>query len=154
MKYIASILLLITMLALIALAIVYISNRFALFFPAITKKVWLCGFGGMLAVALAGVMPFSITDNPVGKFVAILSGIVGGIRCNCKWQLRVFLSSHHNRKHRYLHHVPKQIRIGRLPSMLHRKVYQVWHSRHDRLALLCASDKLSTLRLQYFPRVE
>lgn len=79
MKYIASILLLITMLTLIVLAIVYISNRFALFFPSITKKVWLCGFGSMLVIALAGVMPFSITNNPIGKFVAILSGIVGGI---------------------------------------------------------------------------
>lgn len=75
MKYIGIILFLIVIIALIAGAIIYLSNRCALFFPAIPKKVWESGFVVLFVVAFLCMTVFATTANPVGKGVFIFGGI-------------------------------------------------------------------------------
>lgn len=62
-------------LALFTGAIAYVSNRFALFFPSIPKKIWVSGFAFLAVIAFLSVAFFSITANPVGKMVFIFGGI-------------------------------------------------------------------------------
>ena len=61
-------------LALMVGAIMYLSNRFALFFPAISYKKWIWIMAGLLVVMMAG-QAFSVTPNIVGKFISIFSSI-------------------------------------------------------------------------------
>lgn len=79
MKYIGIILSLIAMLALIAGATFYLSNRFSIYFPAISKKVWLFTFIAVVITVLVGMIAFSTTANPIGKFVFMLGGTIAGI---------------------------------------------------------------------------
>lgn len=79
MKYLAVILFLIVSLALMGGAIVYLSSRFALFFPIISKKAWIWGFSAVLVTALTAMMAFSTTANPFGKFVFMFGGMIAGI---------------------------------------------------------------------------
>lgn len=62
-------------LALFGGAIAYVSNRFALFFPSIPKKIWLLSFGSLAVITFLSVSLFSITPNPVGKALFIFAGI-------------------------------------------------------------------------------
>ena len=75
MRYIAAILFLIVILALIAGAIIYLSNRCAMFFPAIPKKAWVLGFVALFVIAFLCMTVFATTANPIGKVVFIFGGI-------------------------------------------------------------------------------
>lgn len=75
MKYIGMIVFLVVILALVAGAIIYISNRCALFFPSIPKKAWVWGFVALFAVAFLCMTAFATVANPIGKAVFIIGGI-------------------------------------------------------------------------------
>jgi len=75
MRYFGAILFLIVILALIAGAIIYLSNRCALFFPSIPKKAWIWGFIALFVIAFLCMTVFGITANPIGKGVFIFGGI-------------------------------------------------------------------------------
>jgi len=75
MRYIGVILFLIVILALIAGVIIYLSNRCALFFPAIPKKAWVWTFIALFVVAFLCMSVFATTANPIGKGVFIFGGI-------------------------------------------------------------------------------
>jgi hypothetical protein len=79
MKYLAIILFLIVSLALMGGAIIYLSSRFAIYFPIISKKTWIWGFSAVLVTALTAMMAFSTTVNPFGKFVFMFGGTIAGI---------------------------------------------------------------------------
>lgn len=75
MKYIGMIVFLVVILALVAGAIIYMSNRCALFFPSISKKAWVWGFVALFAIAFLCMTAFATVANPIGKAVFILGGI-------------------------------------------------------------------------------
>ncbi|MDR2010891.1 MAG: metallophosphoesterase [Bacteroidales bacterium] len=79
MKYSVMIIFLVVFLALITGAIIYLSNRFALFFPAIPKRSWLWGFSILLVATFASAMIFTTTTNPAGRYFSIFAGIVCSI---------------------------------------------------------------------------
>ncbi|MDD2530715.1 MAG: metallophosphoesterase [Bacteroidales bacterium] len=76
MKYITSILLMTLTIALMIGAIIYLSNRFTLYFPYLQKKSWLWIFSSLLILSLLGMIAFSTTSNPLGRLVFILGGII------------------------------------------------------------------------------
>ena len=75
MKYLGAILFFIIILSLITGAIIYLSNRCAMFFPYIPKKIWICGFISLFIIAFLCMTAFSITANPIGKAVFVFGGI-------------------------------------------------------------------------------
>lgn len=79
MKYMNMILLFVATLALIAGAVYYLSSRFALFFPALSPKVWLWVFSALLVTALTGMIAFPTTIHPVGKFIFMTGGVICSI---------------------------------------------------------------------------
>jgi predicted MPP superfamily phosphohydrolase len=79
MKYLGIILSFIAFLALLVGAVIYLSNRFAIYFPSISKKVWTWTFVALLAVSLTAMMAFSTTANPVGKTLFMIGGTIMGI---------------------------------------------------------------------------
>ncbi|MDR1652622.1 MAG: metallophosphoesterase [Prevotellaceae bacterium] len=76
MKNIAVILSLIVLLSMIVGAVIYLSNRFALFFPSVSHKVLMWGLVAVMTVAFTGVLAFTTTANPVGKAVFMFGAIV------------------------------------------------------------------------------
>lgn len=75
MRYIGVIIFLIIILALVTGAIIYLSNRCALFFPSMPKKIWVWGFVALFIVAFLCMSVFATTANPVGKGIFIFGGI-------------------------------------------------------------------------------
>ncbi len=75
MKYIGMVIFLVVILALVAGAIIYMSNRCALFFPSIPKKAWVWGFVALFAIALLCMTAFATVASPMGKAVFIVGGI-------------------------------------------------------------------------------
>ena len=74
MKYINIIFLVLT-LAILASAVYYLSNRYALFFSSIPKKVWILGFSTLLVIVILCINFFSNSAYPIGKVIYIFSGI-------------------------------------------------------------------------------
>ena len=70
---------LVAMLALIAGAIIYLSNRFALYFPSVPKKTWLWGFSILLVATFTCAMIFVTSTNPIGRYFSIFAGIICSI---------------------------------------------------------------------------
>lgn len=75
MRTIGFILFFLIILALFAGAIAYVSNRFALFFPTIPKKIWISAFSFLAVITILSVALFSTTPNPIGKTLFIFVGI-------------------------------------------------------------------------------
>ena len=75
MKYL-SILFGVLTLVLLAGAVYYMSNRYALFVSSISKKVWIWGFGTSLVTFILCIKVLSNTAHPIGKIIYILAGIV------------------------------------------------------------------------------
>ena len=75
MRYVAFIAVFILFLALIAGAIVYLSNRCALLFPPVPKKAWMWGFIALFVIVFLCMLTFATTTNPIGKAVFIFGGI-------------------------------------------------------------------------------
>lgn len=75
MKYISVIIFLIIILALVTGAIIYLSNRCALFFPSIPKKIWVWGVIVLFIAVFLCMSVFATTANPIGKGVFIFGGI-------------------------------------------------------------------------------
>ena len=63
------------MLAMVAGAIVYISNRFTLFFPSMPQKLWVWVFAVLFVIAFLSMTMFSTTANPIGKNLFVFAGI-------------------------------------------------------------------------------
>ena len=63
------------MLAIMAGVIYYLSNRYALFFPAIPRKAWIWGFVAIFIVFMLCLTVFSMAAHPIGKPVYIFGGI-------------------------------------------------------------------------------
>jgi len=55
--------------------IYYLSNRYALFFPAIPKKTWIWGFIALFVVFILCLTVFSMTAHPIGKPIYIFGGV-------------------------------------------------------------------------------
>jgi predicted MPP superfamily phosphohydrolase len=62
-------------LAILAGAVYYLSNRYALFFSSIPKKAWIWGFVASLVIVILCINVFSNTANPIGKAIYIFGGI-------------------------------------------------------------------------------
>jgi len=75
MRYIGAILFFIVILALVTGAIIYLSNRCALYFPAIPKKAWIWTFIALFVIAFLCMSVFATTANPIGKAIFIFGGI-------------------------------------------------------------------------------
>lgn len=75
MKYIGIILFLVIILALVTGAIIYLSNRCALFFPFIPKKIWVWGFIALFTIAFLCMSVFATTANPIGKAIFVFGGV-------------------------------------------------------------------------------
>ena len=78
MKYIGAISFFV-ILALIAGAIIYLSNRLALFFPFIPRRVFLWGFIALIVIAFLSVSVLQTTANPIGKTLVIFGGMACSI---------------------------------------------------------------------------
>lgn len=65
----------ISQLVLITGAIIYISNRYASFFPAIPKKVWIWGFIVISVISILGSIVFTMIEHPIGKTISIFGGV-------------------------------------------------------------------------------
>ncbi|MFT3995367.1 MAG: metallophosphoesterase [Dysgonomonas sp.] len=76
MKYIAIVLFLMLILALLAGAIIYVSSRCAIFFPSIPKKTWIYGFVGLFIITFLSMSVFATTASPVGKAIFIFGGLI------------------------------------------------------------------------------
>lgn len=75
MKYMGMIVFLVVILALVGGAIIYMSNRYALFFPSIPRKAWVWGFVALFAIAFLCMTAFATIANPLAKAVFIVGGI-------------------------------------------------------------------------------
>lgn len=75
MKYIGVIIFLIIILALVTGAVIYLSNRCAMFYPSVPKRIWVWGFVALFIVAFLCMSVFATTANPVGKGIFIFGGI-------------------------------------------------------------------------------
>jgi len=75
MKYLIPTLFLVVTLALLAGAIVYISNRLTLFIPSIPKKAWIWGFVALFVVFILSLTVFSMIAHPIGKPIYIFAGV-------------------------------------------------------------------------------
>ncbi|MDR3059630.1 MAG: metallophosphoesterase, partial [Prevotella sp.] len=75
MKYIGTIVFFVVILALVAGAIIYMSNRCAFFFPSIPRKAWVWGFVALFVIAFLCMTAFATVANPIGKAVFIFGGI-------------------------------------------------------------------------------
>ena len=75
MKYIGIIIFFVLILALITGAIIYLSNRCALFFPSIPKRAWVWGFTALFVITFLCMTAFATTMNPIGKGIFIFGGI-------------------------------------------------------------------------------
>lgn len=75
MKYIGIILFFVAILALITGAIIYLSGRLALFFPAIPRKAWVWGFIALFVLLFLCMSVFATTAGVVGKSIFIFCGI-------------------------------------------------------------------------------
>lgn len=75
MKSIGFIFFFLIILALFIGAIVYVSNRFALFFPSTPRKMCLLSFGALAVITFLSVALFQITPSPIGRAVFIFAGI-------------------------------------------------------------------------------
>jgi len=53
----------------------YVSNRYALFFPAIPKKAWIWGFIALFVLFILCLTVFSMTAHPIGKPIYIFGGV-------------------------------------------------------------------------------
>jgi predicted MPP superfamily phosphohydrolase len=74
--YILSILVLLTILGLIAGAIILLSNRFGLFFPFLSQKAWIWSFSAFMLFSLIGiVVAFQSMTHPVEKIWASIGSI-------------------------------------------------------------------------------
>ena len=78
MKYLVMILMSVLTLALMVGAIIFVSNRFALYFPALSYKKWLWIMGSVLVLMMAG-QAFSVSPNIVGRFISNISSIASAI---------------------------------------------------------------------------
>jgi len=74
MKY-TNIVFLVLTLAILAGAVYYLSNRYALFFSSIPKKAWILGFSTLLVFVILCINLFSNTASSLGKVIYIFSGI-------------------------------------------------------------------------------
>jgi predicted MPP superfamily phosphohydrolase len=74
MKYMGMVLMSIMSLALMVGAVVYLSNRFALYFPISPNKRWLWIFGFTMFLMMLG-QGFSITPNAAGRVFSMASSI-------------------------------------------------------------------------------
>jgi predicted MPP superfamily phosphohydrolase len=79
MKYLTVLLFICILLALIAGAVIYLSHRFALFFPTIPQRTWTWGLAILLAISFSGMITFTVTTNPVGKAIFIFGSLIAGI---------------------------------------------------------------------------
>lgn len=75
MRSIGFILFFLIIVALFIGAIAYVSNRFALFFPSIPKKIWVLSFSFLAVITFLSVALFAITPNLFGKALFIFAGI-------------------------------------------------------------------------------
>jgi len=66
---------LVVIFALVAGAIIYMSGRYALFFPSVPRKVWMWSFVALFAVAFVCMTAFATIANPLAKAVFIAGGI-------------------------------------------------------------------------------
>ena len=74
MKYLGMILMTAMSFALMVGSVVYLSNRFAVYFPAFTFKKWLWIMGSAMVLMMAG-QAFSITSNAAGRIFSIASSV-------------------------------------------------------------------------------
>ena len=79
MKYTWFILFFVIFLALLAGAIIYLSNRLTLFFPVIPKKAWIWGFSALFVIVLLSMTVFPTMSNLIGKSLFIFGGILVSI---------------------------------------------------------------------------
>lgn len=79
MRYIPTILMLVLVLAIIAGSVYYISSRLAIYFPIISRKVWLTIVSTLILVILISISVFSTTPNPVASTIFMFSGVMVGI---------------------------------------------------------------------------
>lgn len=75
MKYMGMIVFLVVILALVAGAVFYVSNRCTLFFPSIPKRAWVWGFVALFVIALLCMTAFATVANPIGKGLFIVGGV-------------------------------------------------------------------------------
>ena len=76
MKYLSTIILLFSVLAIMVGAAFYLSNRFNLYSPIISRKIWLAGIAFTFVTIIIGVIVFPTTAHPIGKTIYILGGII------------------------------------------------------------------------------
>ena len=69
MKYFLAILPLILMLALVAVAIIYLSNRFTLYFPAVSNKLWAFIFVASIVFSFLAILLPIFPQNFVGTII-------------------------------------------------------------------------------------
>lgn len=72
MKYIGMILWLIVSLVVTVGAVVYLSNRFAVYFPSLSTKTWLWTIGSATFIMMFG-QAFSVTPNVIGRVISMVS---------------------------------------------------------------------------------
>lgn len=78
MKYMGMILMSILSLVIMIGAAVYLSNRFAVYFSALSYKKWLWIFGFSILIMMFGQV-FSVTPNVAGKTISMISSIASAI---------------------------------------------------------------------------
>ena len=64
------------MLALATGAVIYLSNRFALFFPVLSKNEWMWGFIALFFIIIVSMSVFMLISHPIGKPLYIVGGII------------------------------------------------------------------------------
>lgn len=78
MKYLVMILMSVLTLALMVGAIIFVSNRFALYFPVLSYNEWLWIMGSVLVLMMVGQV-FSVSPNIAGRFISNFSSIASAV---------------------------------------------------------------------------
>jgi uncharacterized protein len=78
MKYMGMILMSIVSIAIMIGAVIYLTNRFAVYFPSLSNKNWLWIFGSITFVMMFG-QAFSVTPNAMGRIIAMFGSLATGI---------------------------------------------------------------------------
>ena len=78
MKYLGMILMSIVSLAIMIGAVMYLSNRFAIYFPSLSNKSWLWIIGSVTFIMMFG-QAFSVTPNAMGRIIAMFGSLATGV---------------------------------------------------------------------------
>ena len=75
MKYLIPILILTIAFTLFAGSIVYLSNRYTLFFPSVSKKTWMWGFISLFVIIVICISVYGNSMHPIARIVSVFGGI-------------------------------------------------------------------------------